>query len=1595
VNKINQKQKSAVFRLLLLGCTVLHASFVLSLSISFDRASFNQYAAQFGNKTANLHELGRIAMALNQEQPGIKNRYEVPSFLGISHNEVVQYLTSVPFDEARSTYDYIRQEWEQFKQQQPRGATALTVDAQRTLENIRKSITHAFARNLFFVANEQRKEQLNKFLTTAAGRKALLMVRSTGREDSKELANAGGNESVSSVLPEIDAISKAMAEVVASYFSEKSIGQRLVAKDKKLFADPFMPVLLQIMIGERSGGSAQIPVSGVMFSQEAEGRTAGVTHIQATYGHNEGVVNGLVPVDTFYIGASRIVHLVVHIKHSRLVTAADFSKLVLTANPAEMQRKSCLDKDTLFDLQSCAKAIESYYGDPFDIEFVVQGNVIYLVQARPIEWQEIHPSYLKDDFVSRVAEADRQPVYVIGAGGGAVKIINDEQNIIMTDTLRKARDIFLKVENIDAIQAVIVSEMAPATSHEATTFRGAGKPVVYVPNINIIRSWIIAKQFPLLLDPQRELITIFKPSDEFGTPEDTLVRDAWFAHPIPKKTSLFSEFLTEPSKDEMKAVIQELKMQKFLKRDVKISQLIEMIKNDTADQALKALRSLLARVYSTIIQEEVEQREKKVRGEETNLQLIGLLKNIFKHAFSCAKEIKQALATWEQSPKTPRDRLGRLYPITFLQALVQQIPLREIVNDYSLGSLIKTEREEKLIVEELALAKKPLRAYIVQYAKASRYALTGEFNETWKEYLKQLTTVDDIKLQQDFARLMLNLSNLDLVPLWLNISFAQTEKEHKGDAVKIVNVLVDEYKQSEAFLNQLHQMKQQLEALNMANWEEPDKFKKQWGSFQKEILNYFTSQEFISSLEQAKTLGKNGALTVMQLLVSKFDIAIKALEGSGAYTDVAVKATNFKTMLDGYFALLKAWATMPSLSAIMQTLLDDRTFETLDEYLDAIFSIIDRAPMDISQLRPSPAFNVSAAALGSKAKWDRSIGEQTGNIPTLEDMFTLIHQNLLVVLATLSKQIGIGRIAVPSLVESLKKEAERLTSQLTGEKTRSASLVGINFDINKITYYYNLPLVYHSNTFQIIYNMQTETVDFAVQFLGEAQLFGEARWRFLASTVSLMSLVGNLSLTQIPEIDEQRGIMSFAWKIDCANAVPMVIRYVQILGEFSGVGLVKDEGELLEKIAEATDGEKQEQLNSLIDIIFRYIPQMPSLELFLGGVVRIKKYNIDDPILQKGFSSIGKDIKESILQEIETGMQNETQREKLKRYITIRKAVGIIDAISAEAIPEKYLDIISRIMRNLPLVIEEENVNDLINFAQRAIDYQNPGIRAAATVFFKSMTRSDKTRKQALELALSAAKKVSQDPAPIVRAASLLLYQGLIYNRFIEKEKKDKIMEEALAAAKKGIADKNINVYANAIQVFISLVGQEYALQEAEDIARKAIEHEDPKIRRNILPLLTTFVEKGRLLQEAENIDLKEMGYEALNLFINLAKKGRVHSRALEVALDAVYHEWWYVAIGLLDDLLSVRNIKVTAEQKNNIIKAFVYLLQEEEELELLGLFIKLTQEGKYLDIIIEVLNRSPKIRYLGHIRIILNNLKRHGKEEEAKKIEIEQKLLQ
>lgn len=1233
------KQKN-IHSAVLLGLILISGQTEAAASASvpkFDHAVLDQHAALYGNKTANLTELERIVGHLNKQIKGPVS-FAVPPFFGIGSQEIIEYLKTIPYEQT-TAWEYILDQWEQFKANQSIDAQQLTDGARDALANIRAALqqTNFDIDRIINTQNPTRQTELKTFLDNTTQQDKLLMVRSTGREDGKELSNAGGNASIASVKPERAALSDAIKEVLESYASEKSIGQRLVGKDKHLFDTPFMAVLLQAMIGEIYDVSNEIPRSGVMFSPEAEGETPDVVVVQATFGHNEGVVNGLVPVDTYYVGPSNVIHPVIRIKDKRLAALPGKPGLDFVTNDSVMQRASTLNPETVLALKPAAQIIQTYYGNAVDIEFVILGNIVYLVQVRPLEAKKFDASYLKNRFVAQAQT--RIPVTPIGVGNAAVRIITNTDQVIITDNIRQALDTFLfKTKDQNTIQAVIINESAPATSHEATQFRRLGIPVLYTQELGAVKALLqnigseassaasssdTAEGNSLLIDAQRALIIQFIPTAAFASPQNA-IQLGWYAHPIAQQVSLMPEFLTKTDASGLR----ELTPEEFFK-GTKTTQLIDLIKQSKPEEARKALRSLLHRVMSTLQRMQLLQKGLKTAATETNLKVIAQLKQIFAHMLNSAYEINEVLK------HADAERLERLYPITFLEALIRQLPEPHLlVNDYSFGSVIKTELQEHKIVKEIGLQGQELRAHIVQYGKAGDSALVPAVQNNWNSFLKGLADIPNQNLQQQFARFMLNLAQLDVMPLWLNTSFATAYTAHPGNAQQIADTLLAEYAGVSDFMHQLQELQQSFISFNVSAFEDPAAFEKQWGILSNNIESLETTAE---SLETATGLGKIAALQVMSKGIEVFDTSIKALTGSAQYTDVKQKVERFKRMLFKYYFLFMQLADIPSIDAELKTMLDDNTFPTVQQYLDTISKTLSAATTEPEELKPSERFNVAAAALGSKADWRRSRGYRL----TLEDLFTLIHQNLLAIQGILAKQADLAEIPVPATVQALNNAAKSLQiiqdiRQGKAEYSK-ANLIGISFADNTIIYHYNLPIRNHSNTFQITYNLKTHTTTLTAQFLGEAHY----RWQMFADMVYIMGRINGMHLEKPIEIDTNRGLLSFTWEITTPQQATVALNFVKILAQRTNnyFGQAFNQKTFLNVVAENS----HISIEVLIKEMMRAIATQPTLLIYIPDIT--EALGIDHPLvaeantlLLNNFATLPKNLRQSILDRLSNSL---------------------------------------------------------------------------------------------------------------------------------------------------------------------------------------------------------------------------------------------------------------------------------------------------------------------------------------------------------------------
>lgn len=232
-----------------------------------------------GYKTANLQILK------NSEIP-------VPDFIGISSDTILTVLRENP--DILTSWKNIQEKIQNNNNSlNEKAVTPPQTSIKQDLEDLRKKIHDVIIKNNNIIPQD--------FLNKTTGK---VIIRSTGMEDSDELSNAGGNESVPHINPQnkndvLDAISL----VCQSYFSEKSIQQRLNAGDNTVCdknKDPFVPILIQKMVESPVQDKHNITFSGVaVIGSKNFGEY--INKINIGLGNNAGIVNSIVPTDEILI----------------------------------------------------------------------------------------------------------------------------------------------------------------------------------------------------------------------------------------------------------------------------------------------------------------------------------------------------------------------------------------------------------------------------------------------------------------------------------------------------------------------------------------------------------------------------------------------------------------------------------------------------------------------------------------------------------------------------------------------------------------------------------------------------------------------------------------------------------------------------------------------------------------------------------------------------------------------------------------------------------------------------------------------------------------------------------------------------------------------------------------------------------------------------------------------------------------------------------------------------------------------------------------------------------------------------------------------
>ena len=255
-------------------------------------------------------------------------------------------------------------------------------------------------------------------------------VRSSATaEDLPDASFAGQQETFLNVRG-IDAVLQAVREVYASLYNDRAIAYRV--------HHGFDHEAVSLSAGVQRMVRSDVGASGVMFTMDTESGFDDAVFVTSAYGLGEGVVQGAVNPDEFYVykpalraGRPAVLKRGVGEKATKMVYTADTAVGRTTefvdVDPADRRRLSLTD-DEVTELARQALQIEQHYGRPMDIEWGKDGvdGKIYVLQARPETVQSRSGNtterYRLTGTGTTVAEG-RAIGQKIGAG--AVKVLTD------------------------------------------------------------------------------------------------------------------------------------------------------------------------------------------------------------------------------------------------------------------------------------------------------------------------------------------------------------------------------------------------------------------------------------------------------------------------------------------------------------------------------------------------------------------------------------------------------------------------------------------------------------------------------------------------------------------------------------------------------------------------------------------------------------------------------------------------------------------------------------------------------------------------------------------------------------------------------------------------------------------------------------------------------------------------------------------------------------------------------------------------------------------------------------------------------------------
>lgn len=1113
----------------------------------------------YGNKHANLEKTVRLQAALNLA--GI----ETPAPRGIENSQIHRFLQAVAPD--------VFTHWEALKQ--------LNVEYQDTtpffrsaaaaahLEAIAASIENAFTAA---GKDEQTFQALGldddtmQWLNDLSKAGFYLMVRSTGAEDTKENANAGGNISVAYVAPQRSEFCAALGKVVSSYFGADSLQNRLNTGLTPFQEELRLAVTAQQLIGEPIGGakhSQDIPISLVMFTNEpfyiGEDEFRAM-RISATFGHGEGVVgNQGIGGDTVLVLHSAAHPDALYIiydnkaKPERLAPQRDAATgritLQKTPNPGLLAQARTLSNELLVRLFEWGIIGEKFFGNfPTDMEIVIKNGKIYPVQARPVVRPTMLPTFLD---AKKLAEAPDSPVLktfklsMITPGKASVVEIEQAAEIETADILENAEKQFDKKQH----KLVVVGQSEPANSHPVVNFSGMGMPCLWTKDMAAAQEFVAqvgdtigiavcvqsARMF--LWDKSKGSIADYT-SEGFVVHPADIAESLPISDPVPLHVGIPAELTKELS-------------------DI-LFRLQTSISRSSALQELHALRSSapLQTFHTKLAALKHTATAKPMQAKALN-PIINAAQIIEARLAQSFDEIEALL----NRPR-PFGQMELLLHAKILEALLYQNgEAASGIAQHSVATLTSAFAAANLLVAYQQQLDYPAH-FLDLLLDGTQSPIENTF-EQWQQLLLAFEAsaaagkIDAAAITK-LKHTIETMRKADVLAVFMTFFLQNLAIGTVAEKLQAITEALPpgEEPLMQEFISYKGAVARFQEDVDLFG--DPKTFPEAWEHLQGIVAHFLPPS---SSWMEAATwnslspIAQNTAMQLVNELVDLYDLSIKALKSS-TKIEGAAKVKAFKQMLEPYLQLLNSLAVRTGAANSMVVGRWRRW--TNADILERVVKILDSLPDDdIRQLSPSHGFSVAAAVLGSGTDFERFKPR------TLEDCFTFIHQSLLATTSTLVKTTLSHKVISTSGLPAMVKE-------LYQAATSSMQFTGAVVTNRHLSFHFNKSLRQHSAKLSIDFDRISGQSTLTMAFTGnnESQMpeVGETRfgrWNKGMDRLSILNAIGYIQTHSPGKISEREAV--FTMLVDSKEHVD---RLLQVFSEINIISMNENDMEepLLQQI---------------------------------------------------------------------------------------------------------------------------------------------------------------------------------------------------------------------------------------------------------------------------------------------------------------------------------------------------------------------------------------------------------------------------------------------